>query len=103
VRVDPDGRLGTVPCPVEGCPGKSSPKGSQPQAIPDSIPDSGKHTMLNLELQSLEAMIAQQQNQIETLTALIKEQVAQIQKVNARIEMNRAAAKTIVNKPKAVP
>ncbi len=59
--------------------------------------------MLNLEVQSLEATISQQQNQIEILTAQIKEQIAKIQKVNARIEMNKPAAKNIVNKPKAVP
>jgi hypothetical protein len=99
VRVDPDGRLGTVPCPVEGCPGKSSPKGSQPQAIPDSA----KHTMLNLELQNLEATISQQQNQIEMLSAQIEEQIEQIRKVNARLEMNKPAAQIIVNKTKAVP
>jgi hypothetical protein len=51
----------------------------------------------------LEATISQQQDQIEILTAQIKEQVAQIQKVNARLEMKKPAAKTIVNKPKAVP
>ena len=59
--------------------------------------------MLNLEVQNLEATISQQQNQIEMLTAQIKEQTAQIQKVNARLEMNKPAAKIIVNKPKAVP
>ena len=56
--------------------------------------------MLNLEVQSLEATISQQQNQIEILTAQIKEQIAQIQKVNARLETNKPAAKIIVNKPK---
>ena len=55
--------------------------------------------MLNLEVQSLEATISQQQNQIETLTAQIKEQAGQIQKVNARVEMNKPATKIIVNKP----
>ena len=99
VRVDPDGRLGTVPCPVDGCLGKSSPKGSQPQAIPDSA----KQTMLNLELQNLEATISEQQNQIDMLTAQVKEQIEQIHKVNARLEMNKPAAQIIVNKTKAVP
>jgi hypothetical protein len=37
------------------------------------------------------------------LTSQVKEQVSQIQKVNARVEINKTAAKTIVNKPKAVP
>jgi hypothetical protein len=99
VLVDFDGRLGTVPCPIEGCPGKSSPKGSQPQAIPDSA----NQTMLNLELQNLEGTISQQQNQIEMLTAQIKEQIEQIRKVNARLETNKPAAQIIVNKTKAVP
>jgi hypothetical protein len=99
VLVDPDGRLGTVAVPAGGNPGKSSPKGVLPQAIPDAA----KQTMLNLEVQNLEATISQQQNQIQILTAQIKEQAAQIQKVNARLEMNNAAATIIVNKPKAVP
>src|SRR5207249_9086020 len=34
VFVDPDGRLGTVPCPADACGGNSSPEGLQPQAIP---------------------------------------------------------------------
>jgi hypothetical protein len=100
VYVDPDGRLGTTtptPSPSGGNPGKSP--GIQPQAIPDAT----RQTMLNLELQNLEATISQQQNQIEMLAAQIKEQIEQIQKVNARIEMNKPAAKNIVNQPKAVP
>jgi multidrug resistance efflux pump len=59
--------------------------------------------MVNLEVQSLEATISQQQNQIEILTAQIKEQIAQIQQVNACVEMKKPAAITIVNKGKAVP
>jgi hypothetical protein len=103
VFVDPDGRLGTVPLasptptPGGGNPGKSS--GVQSRAVPDA----GKQAMLNLEVQSLEAGISQQQQEIEILIAQIKEQTAQIQKVNARLEMNQSAAKIIVNKPKAVP
>jgi hypothetical protein len=105
VRVDPDGRLGTVPLdtatptptPRGGNPGKSS--GVQPQAIPDAA----KQTMLNFEVQNLETTISQQQNQIETLNAQIKEQIEQIRKVNARLEMNKPATQIIVNKTKAVP
>ncbi|HEY4272783.1 MAG TPA: hypothetical protein VGM65_12330 [Candidatus Udaeobacter sp.] len=95
VLVDPDGRLGTVRCPADACGGNSSPKGIQPQAVPDAA----RQTMLNLEVQSLEATISQQQNQIETLTAQIKEQGGQIRKVNTRVEMNKPATKIIVNKP----
>ena len=51
---------------------------------PEAIPDAAKQTMLNLEVQNLQATISQQQEQIETLTAQIKEQTAQIQKVNAQ-------------------
>jgi hypothetical protein len=97
--VDPDGRLGTVLVSADGNPGKSSPKGVQPQAVPDAA----KQAMLNLEVQNLEATISQQQNQIQMLTAQIKEQAAQIHKVNARLEMKNAAATMIVNKPKALP
>jgi hypothetical protein len=99
VLVDPDGRLGTVRVAAGGNPGKSSPKGLRPQTIPDAT----RQTTLNLEVQSLEATISQQQNQVEMLTAQIKEQAAQIQKVNARLEMSNATATIIVNKPEAVP
>ena len=107
VRVDPDGRLGTVPVasgtpspsptPIEGAnPGKS------PRTQPQAIPDAARQTMLNLEVQNLEAIISQQQDQLETLTVQIKKQAGQIQKVNARTEMNKPATKIIVNKSKAV-
>jgi hypothetical protein len=59
--------------------------------------------MLNLQVQDLEATIAQNQQQIETFTAQLQEQAAQIQKVNAQLEMRKPAANMIVNKPKAVP
>jgi len=85
VRVDPDGRLGTVPSlllvlllllllllwaeiPVNL---------RQPA---QSYSRSAKQTMLNLELQNLEATISQQQNQIDMLTAQVKEQIEQIHK-----------------------
>src|SRR5216110_522389 len=63
VMVDSDGRLGTVT--MDGPdPGGFSPKGIRPQAIPDAA----KQAMLNLEVQSLRATFAQQQQQIEMLT-----------------------------------
>jgi uncharacterized coiled-coil protein SlyX len=46
-----------------------------------------------------EAMFAQQQQQIERLTAQLRENAAQIQKANAQLEMNKPAAKVVVNKP----
>jgi hypothetical protein len=55
--------------------------------------------MLNLKLQILQAMIPQQQQEIETLTAQVKEQAAQIQKVNAQLETHKPAAKVIADKP----
>jgi hypothetical protein len=97
VFVDPDGRLGTIRVSAGGNPGKSS------GILPQAIPDADRQTMLNLEVQDLEATISQQQNQIQSLTAHIKEQAAQIRNVNARLEMNKQPAKIIVNKPKAVP
>ena len=96
VFVDPDGRLGTMPVAAGGNPGKSS--GVQPQAIPDAA----EQAMLNLKVQNLRATVTQQQQQIETLTAQLKENTAQIQKANAQLEMNKPAAKVVVNKPKAV-
>ena len=98
VMVDSDGRLGTVT--ADGpAPGGFSPKGIRPKAIPDAA----QQTLLDLQVQDLEATITQRQQQIETLTAQLKKQAAQIQNVNAQLEMRKPSAKMIVNKPKAVP
>jgi hypothetical protein len=99
VFVDPDGRLGTIRMSAGGNPGKSSPKGPQPQAIPDAA----KQAMLDLKVQDLRATVTQQQQQIETLTAQLKENTAQIQKANAQLEMNKPAAKVVVNESKSLP
>jgi len=94
VMVDSDGRLGTVT--AEGpASGGFSPKGIRPQAIPDAA----KQAMLNQKVQNLQAIVTQQQQQIEMLTAQLKENAAQIQKANAQLEMNKPAAKVAVNKP----
>jgi len=98
VYVDPDGRLGTQRVADGPNPGKS-PKGPQPQAIPDAA----KQAVLDLKVQNLRATVTQQQQQIETLTAQLKENTAQIQKANAELEMNKPAAKVVVNEPKALP
>ena len=95
VMVDSDGRLGTVTSDGPD-PGGFSPKGIRPQAIPDAA---AKQAMLDRTLESLQATITQQQQQIETLTAQLKEQAAQIQKASAQLEMNKPAAKVVVNKP----
>ncbi len=91
VLVDSDGRLGTVA--MEG-PGGSSPKGIQPQTIPDA-----NRAMLNLKFQNLQATLAQQQQEMEILTAQVKENAAQIQKANAQLEMRKPAAKVVASKP----
>jgi hypothetical protein len=97
VFVDSDGLLGTIPSD-ESAPAGSSSNGVQPQAIPNAA----RHAGLTLEIQNLEATISQQENQIEILTAHLKEQTAHMQKVNAWLEMNKPAAKIILNKPEAV-
>jgi uncharacterized coiled-coil protein SlyX len=50
------------------------------------------------KIEKLEATVAQQQKQIETLTALLEKQSTQIQKVSAQLEINRPAAKVVMNK-----
>jgi hypothetical protein len=99
VLVDPDGRLGTVAVPVGGNPGKPSPKGVLPQAIPDAA----KQAVLDLRVQNLRATVAQQQQQIETLIAQLKENTALIQKANAHLEMYTPAAKVAVNQHRSDP
>jgi hypothetical protein len=47
----------------------------------------------------LKSTVAQQQKGMEVLTTQLKEQAAQIQKVSAQLEMNKPAAKVVVNKP----
>jgi hypothetical protein len=93
VMVDSDGRLGTVTADAD--PGGFSPKGIRPQAIPDPA----KQAMLNRTIESLQATVTQQQQQIETLTAQLKENAVQIQKANDQLEINKPAAKVVVNKP----
>ena len=50
------------------------------------------------KVEKLEAMVAQQQKQIETLTAQLREQAAQIQKVSAQLEMIRPAPRVVENR-----
>jgi hypothetical protein len=83
---------GKTKASVEGRdPGGFSAKGIRPQAIPDAAGPA----MLNLKLQILQAMIPQQQQEIETLTAQVKEQVTQIQKLNAQLETSKPGAKVV--------
>src|SRR5881296_2029678 len=64
VMVDSDGRLGTVTSDGPD-PGGFSSNGIRPQAIPDAA----KQAMLDRTVESLQIIITQQQQQIETLTA----------------------------------
>jgi hypothetical protein len=98
VMIDSDGRLGTVTSDGPA-PGGFSPKDIKPQAIPDVA----RQSMLDVQVQGLEATITQQQQQIEMLTAQLKKQTAQIQNVNAQFAMRKPSAKMIVNRAKAVP
>ncbi len=69
VLIDSDGRLGTFTVADGPDPGGFSPKGIQPQAVPDAA----RQAMLNRKVEELEATVAK-------LTAQLKEQAAQIQK-----------------------
>jgi hypothetical protein len=98
VMIDSDGRLGTVSSDGPD-PGGFSSKGSiRPQAIHDAT----KQATLDRTIESLQATIAQQQQQIEMLMAHVKKQATQIQRVNAQVEMRKPAAKVVVDK-QAVP
>ncbi|HEU0208230.1 MAG TPA: hypothetical protein VFQ78_04545, partial [Candidatus Udaeobacter sp.] len=66
---------------------------------PQTISDAAKRAVFNVKVHNLQATLTQQQQQIETLSMQLKEHAAQIQKVNAQLEMNKPAAKAIVNKP----
>src|SRR5215469_17319855 len=94
VMIDSDGRLGTVS--MDGPdPGGFSPEGGiRPQAIPDAA----KQATLDRTVESLQATITQQQQQIETLTAQLKEQATQIQRASALLEMRKPSAKVVVGK-----
>src|SRR5205823_5454910 len=94
VMVDSDGRLGTTT--VDGPdPGGFSPKGGiRPQAIPDAA----KQAMLDRTIESLQATVTQQQQQIATLTAQLKDNAAQIQKANEQLEIGELAARVVMDK-----
>src|SRR5438105_14481424 len=95
VMIDSDGRLGTATADGHD-PGGFSPKGNiRPQAISDAA----KQAMLNRIIESLQATVTQQQQQIATLTAKLKDNATQIEKAGAALEMNEHTAKVVVNKP----
>jgi hypothetical protein len=66
---------------------------------PQAISDAASQATLNRAIETLQATITQQQQQIQTLTAQAKEQATQIQKVSAKLEMTKPRAKVVVNKP----
>jgi len=94
VMVDSDGRLGTVTSDGPDPGGFSSKGGIRPQAIPDTA----KQAMLDQTVESLQATITQQQQQVETLTAKLKENTAQIQKANGQLGIGEPAARVVMDK-----
>ena len=76
------GQHGGVP-QAEGY-AQSNPANPQNRIVPQE--------MLNRKVEELETTVAQ-------LKAQLKEQAAQIQKVSAQLEVNKPAAKVVVNKP----
>ena len=56
-------------------------------------------TRLNTEMANQEAIVAQQQKEMQVLTAQLKEQAVQIEKVSAQLEMSKPTTKVVVNKP----
>ncbi len=92
--VDSDGRLGTATSDGPD-PGGFSSKGSiRPQAIPDAA----RQAMLDRTIESLQATVTQQQQQIATLTAQLKDNAAQIQKANEQLEIGELAARVVMDK-----
>jgi hypothetical protein len=51
------------------------------------------------KIEEQQATIAELKSTVEILTAQLRENAAQIQKANAQFEMNKPAAKVVVNKP----
>ena len=81
VGVDSDGKLGTFAMDANGT------------KVPfSSLMDAQKQATSNRKIEELQATVARQQKQIDALTAVL-------QKANAQLEMNKPAAKAVVNKP----
>ena len=89
VYVDADGRLGTILAaagPERSVPRPTIPKGARRQGTSDDA----KQAMLNRKVEALEAIVAQQQEQIQALTS-------GLQKVSAQLELSKAAPQTAEN------
>src|SRR5499427_2923409 len=91
VMIDSDGRLGTATADGHD-PGGFSSQGS---IRLQSIPGAARQATLDRTIESLQATIAQQQQQIATLTAQLKDNAVQIQKAGAALEMNEPPAKVV--------
>jgi hypothetical protein len=94
VLVDADGKLGTMGVDANGNRTIVPLKGANPpQAVPQrKDPKTEKQASLNLEVEKLQALVAQQQKQIEALTA-------GLEKVSTQLEMSKPATQVVVNKP----
>jgi uncharacterized coiled-coil protein SlyX len=94
VMIDSDGRLGTATADGHDA-GGFSPKGNiRPQSISDAI----KQAMLDHTIESLQATIAQQQQQIAALTAQLKDNAVQIQKANDQLGIREPAVRVVMDK-----
>jgi hypothetical protein len=79
--VDSDGKLGTFSMD------------SNRNKVPfSSLMGTQKQAVSNRKIEELQATVARQQKQIDALTA-------GLQKASAQLEMNKPAAKAVVNKP----
>jgi len=54
--------------------------------------------VLDRTIESLQATVTQQQQQIATLTAQLKDNAAQIQKANEQLEIGELAARVVMDK-----
>lgn len=87
VGVDTDGKLGTVTMDANG------------NKVPIANLLGGQsQVMLDRKFETLQATIAEQQQQIDILTSQLKEQTAIIQRVSAQVELRTSSAQTVLNK-----
>ena len=87
VFVDSDGRLGTTTAAAAD-PGGFFPK----SGLNPAVLQGAHNAMLNRKVEELQAIIAQQQKQIEALTT-------GLQKVSAQLETRKPATKVVLNNP----
>jgi hypothetical protein len=94
VMIDSDGRLGTATADGPDPGGFSSKGNIRPQAIPDAA----RQAMLDCTIESLQAIVAQQQQQMAMLTAQLKDNAVQIQKANDQLEIREPMARVVMDK-----